>query len=171
MSEEQIDQIVQFYKTNTIFRLQKIIPIITERLEAELEKNGIPARVAARVKKPASLRGKLLKWAEPSSGKKERLSSPEATLLGLSDLAAVRVMTYTESDRSKVYDLATKIFKNPDNLKMNPITGVLQPDGVTITDCADLHVSGEFAVLGHEVMIQVDHFKVPKLWQSWLRTC
>lgn len=64
MSEEQIDQIVQFYKTNTIFRLQKIIPIITERLEAELEKNGIPARVAARVKKPASLRGKLLKWVE-----------------------------------------------------------------------------------------------------------
>lgn len=117
MSEEQIDQIVQFYKTNTIFRLQKIIPIVTERLEAELEKNGIPARVAARVKKPASLKGKLLKWAKPDSGKKERLISPEATLLEVSDLAAVRVMTYTESDRSKVYDLATKIFKSPDNLK------------------------------------------------------
>ncbi|MDA9265250.1 RelA/SpoT domain-containing protein [bacterium] len=117
MSEERIDQIVQFYKNNTMFRLRRIVPIITERLEIELERNGIPARVAARVKKPASLRGKLIKWAKPSSEKKGRVTTPEATLLELSDLAAVRVMTYTESDRSRVHDLVTKIFKSPDNLK------------------------------------------------------
>ena len=117
MSVEQVEEIVQFYRNNTRFRLEKLIPIIVECLEDELQRNTIPARVAARVKKPASLRAKLLKWIDPSSKNKERVTSPEATLLELSDLAAVRVMTYTERDRSKVYDLVTKIFKNPDGLK------------------------------------------------------
>ena len=117
MSVEQIDEIVQFYMHNTMFRLEKLIPIITECLEVELKRNGIPARVTARVKKPASVQGKLIKWTESSSKNKGRVTSPEATLLEMSDLAAVRVMTYTESDRSKVYDLVTKKFKNPDGLK------------------------------------------------------
>jgi ppGpp synthetase/RelA/SpoT-type nucleotidyltranferase len=117
MSVEQIDEIVQFYMHNTMFRLEKLIPIITECLEVELKRNGIPARVTARVKKPASVQGKLIKWTETSSKNKGRVTSPEATLLEMSDLAAVRVMTYTESDRSKVYDLVTKKFKNPDGLK------------------------------------------------------
>ena len=117
MSVEQIDEIVQFYMHNTMFRLEKLIPIITECLEVELKRNGIPARVTARVKKPASVQGKLIKWTESSSKNKGRVTSPEATLLEMSDLAAVRVMTYTESDRSRVYDLVTKKFKNPDGLK------------------------------------------------------
>ena len=117
MSVEQIDEIVQFYMHNTMFRLEKLIPIITECLEVELKRNGIPARVTARVKKPASVQGKLIKWTESSSKNKGRVTSPEATLLEMSDLAAVRVMTYTESDRSRVYDLVIKKFKNPDGLK------------------------------------------------------
>ena len=117
MSVEQIDEIVQFYMHNTMFRLEKLIPIITECLEVELKRNGIPARVTARVKKPASVQGKLIKWTESSSKNKGRVTSPEATLLEMSDLAAVRVMTYTESDRSRVYDLVTKKIKNPDGLK------------------------------------------------------
>ena len=117
MSVEQIDEIVQFYMHNTMFRLEKLIPIITECLEVELKRNGIPARVTARVKKPASVQGKLIKWTETSSKNKGRVTSPEATLLEMSDLAAVRVMTYTESDRSRVYDLVIKKFKNPDGLK------------------------------------------------------
>lgn len=116
MSVDQIEQIIQFYRNNTMFRLEKIIPIIVESLENQLKRNSIPARVAARVKKPASLRDKLIKWAECPKNK-VRITSPEATLQEMSDLAAVRVMTYTESDRSRVFDLVTKIFKNPDGLK------------------------------------------------------
>ena len=116
MSVEQVEKIVQFYRNNTRFRLEKLIPIIVECLEGELQRNKIPARVAARVKNPASVRGKLIKWSE-SSKNKRRVTSPEATLLEMGDLAAVRVMTYTESDRSRVYDLVTKIFECPDGLE------------------------------------------------------
>lgn len=112
MSQQQVDKIVQFYRMNTMFRLNEFVQIITERLEAELSNNGIPARVAARVKKPGSLRDKLL---DPK--RKVRISSPEATLREVSDLAAVRVMTYTERDRPKVTNLVKKIFKNPENIK------------------------------------------------------
>jgi len=116
MSEQQVEEIVQFYSNNTKFRLERLIPIIVECLEDALEKNSIPARVGARVKKPSSVRGKLIKWTE-SSKNKGRVTSPEATLNEMGDLAAVRVMTYTESDRSRVYDLVTKIFECPDGLK------------------------------------------------------
>ena len=112
MPQEQVEEIVQFYRMNTMFRLSPLVQIITERLEAELVNNGIPARVAARVKKPGSLRDKLL---DPES--KVRISSPEATLRQIGDLAAVRVMTYTERDRPKVTNLVKKIFKNPENIK------------------------------------------------------
>ena len=50
MSVEQVEEIVQFYRNNTRFRLEKLIPIIVECLEDELQRNNIPARVAARVK-------------------------------------------------------------------------------------------------------------------------
>lgn len=116
MSAQKIEEIVQFYEKNTKFRLEKLIPIVVDCLEFNLVKNNIPARVAARVKKPASVKGKLLKWTE-SSKNRRRITSPEATLLEMGDLAAVRVMTYTESDRSKVHDLVTKIFKCPDDLR------------------------------------------------------
>ena len=107
MSVEQIDEIVQFYMHNTMFRLEKLIPIITECLEVELKRNGIPARVTARVKKPASVQGKLIKWTESSSKNKGRVTSPEATLLEMSDLAAVRVMTYRRDTISFKLNLKT----------------------------------------------------------------
>lgn len=116
MPYEKVDKVVQFYKMNTMFRLTEIIQIVTEQLESELVKNGIPARVAARVKKPGSLRDKLIKW-DGDSKSKTRISSPEATLREVSDLAAVRVMTYTERDRPKVIDLVKKIFKSPEGIE------------------------------------------------------
>jgi ppGpp synthetase/RelA/SpoT-type nucleotidyltranferase len=116
ITKEKLEETISFYKMNTMFRLTKLIQIVTEQLEDELAKNGIPARVAARVKKPASLRDKIWKWRDDPA-KKEKFSYPEAILRNIGDLAAVRVMTYTENDRPKVADLVKKIFKSPEAIK------------------------------------------------------
>ena len=55
------------------------------------------------------------------------------------------------------------------SLKMSARTGILQSDGVTIADTGLLSGDDGSVVLSSEVMIQIDHFKVHKLWQSWLR--
>ena len=55
------------------------------------------------------------------------------------------------------------------SLKMIAKTGVLQADGVTIIDTGLLPGDDGSVVLSSEVVIQIDHFKVHKLWQSWLR--
>ena len=39
MSEEQVEEIVQFYRNNTRFRLERLIPIVVECLEDALERN------------------------------------------------------------------------------------------------------------------------------------
>ncbi len=116
MPHIQVDRVVEFYRMNTMFRLAKLIQVVTERLETELVKNGIPARVAARVKKPGNLRNKLLIWVDDPK-RKDRVSTPEETLCKVGDLAAVRVMTYTERDRPKVNDLVKKIFRSPEDIE------------------------------------------------------
>jgi ppGpp synthetase/RelA/SpoT-type nucleotidyltranferase len=116
MSEEHINKIISFYNKYSVFRLNELLPIIIKHLEFELKKNDIPARVAGRVKNPVSLKEKLLNWSN-NPKKKANISSPETTLKLVGDLCAVRVMTYTELDRSKVQNLVEKMFKSPDGIK------------------------------------------------------
>ena len=58
---------------------------------------------------------------------------------------------------------------NGATLEMGVHTGILQPDGVTVKYVETLPGLEEKGELSNELMIQIDHFKVPKLWQSWLR--
>jgi ppGpp synthetase/RelA/SpoT-type nucleotidyltranferase len=58
------NKIINFYNKYSVFRLNELLPIIIKHLEFELKKNGIPARVAGRVKNPASLKEKLLNWSK-----------------------------------------------------------------------------------------------------------
>ena len=64
MSDEHINKIINFYNKYSVFRLNELLPIIIKHLEFELKKNGIPARVAGRVKNPASLKEKLLNFID-----------------------------------------------------------------------------------------------------------
>ena len=54
-------------------------------------------------------------------------------------------------------------------LRMSSNTGILQADGVTIIDTGELPGIDDKEKLNHEVMIQIDYFKAPLLWQCWLR--
>lgn len=114
--DKKIEAAVDYYNKSYSDRLTKLIRVVTDKLEQELSAHDIPARVAARVKNPLSLQGKLEKWAEDAE-KKLRISSPQETLEHISDLAAVRVMTYTESDRSKVVKLVSEILQSPPNVE------------------------------------------------------
>jgi hypothetical protein len=58
---------------------------------------------------------------------------------------------------------------NGASLKMSVHTGILQADGVTVIYAETLAGLEDKRKLSNELMIQIDHFKVPKLWQSWLR--
>jgi len=110
-----IENIVGYYSRNFPDRLGKLIRAITTKIEAGLAKGEIPARVSARVKTPESLRGKLEKWQRDPS-KQDRIGGAEDTLRQISDLAAVRVMTYTESDRVRVVDLIESFFQSPEGV-------------------------------------------------------
>lgn len=108
----RVEQAVEFFKRNSPDRLGKLIRAVTEKIEAALLGEAIPARVASRIKSPGSLREKLIKWSQDPK-KQDRISEPEKTLEFVSDLAAVRVMTYTESDRERVTNLVSKLFSSP----------------------------------------------------------
>ena len=108
----EVSEIVEYYSRNFPDRLGKLIRVITTKIEAGLARDGIPARVASRVKTPESLRGKLEKWQSDPS-KKDRIGGAEETLRRISDLAAVRVMTYTESDRARVVSIIGSFFQSP----------------------------------------------------------
>ena len=110
-----IESIVDYYSRNFPDRLEKLIRAITAKIEAGLAKDGIPARVSARVKTPESLRGKLEKW-QRDPAKQDRIGNEEGTLRHISDLAAVRVMTYTESHRARVVDLIQSFFQSPEGV-------------------------------------------------------
>ncbi len=105
-----VSEVVEYYSRNFPDRLGKLIRAITTKIEAGLASENIPARVASRVKTPESLRGKLEKWQSDPS-KRDRIGGTEETLRRISDLAAVRVMTYTESDRARVVGIIESFFK------------------------------------------------------------
>ncbi|WP_370197054.1 GTP pyrophosphokinase family protein [Roseibium sp.] len=112
MAIEQISQLVDNYTRQDIDRLTKLVRAVIAKLEAELNQRSIPARVAGRVKNPSSLYGKLSNWADKPE--KSACFAPGSRITDhVRDLAAVRVMTYTERDRPKVADMIKDLFRSP----------------------------------------------------------
>ncbi len=92
-----------------IDRMSKLLLITIEKLESELKRHQIMARVSGRVKSKDSLARKLEKWSNDE--KKSALFKSKHDVFGIvGDLAAVRVMTYVEQDRERVATIARDIF-------------------------------------------------------------
>ena len=84
---------------------------VAAKIETALKQQGILARVASRVKRADSLRAKLIKWANDDD---IRIKGTVSEILAsVSDLAAARVMTYTEQDRAKVEEVIRELFDSP----------------------------------------------------------
>ena len=93
----------------SIDRLTKLVRITVERLEAELKRHKISARVSGRAKSQDSLQKKLENWAK-SPSKSPLFNSKHDVFAHVGDLAAVRVMTYVEQDRERVTAIVREIF-------------------------------------------------------------
>lgn len=113
--EDKILEVVEFYEQKEVDRLVKMTRFVTHQIEVALRKKQILARVAARVKSPGSLKTKLQKWStDKNKDKLQRLNgTPTEVLNSVSDLAAARVMTYTEQDRTTVAELVQELFDSP----------------------------------------------------------
>ncbi|WP_421477825.1 hypothetical protein [Agrobacterium tumefaciens] len=102
-----IDCTNEYHKS--IDRLAKLVRVAVERLEAELKRHKIMARVTGRVKSRDSLHKKLEKWSLQLN--KTGLFNTKHDVFSLvGDLAAIRVMTYVEQDRERVAAIAREIF-------------------------------------------------------------
>ena len=114
MKTEFINKTVETYM-ESIDRLAKLVRLITDKLEKDLNKEGILFRVSGRVKNPESLRGKLEKYMKDP--KKAKRIKSKGVFAEVGDLAAVRVMTYMENDRPKVAEIVKETFAHrPDQL-------------------------------------------------------
>lgn len=112
MNEEKIKSVLEFFESKEVDRLEKLVRFVTTKLEKALAERQILARVSSRVKSSQSLRGKLTKWI----GTEKELVlefDPQEILHKVNDLAAARVMTYTEKDRDAVAELVQEIFASP----------------------------------------------------------
>ena len=112
-----ITEIVQHYERNQFDRLVKLVQFITRKLESKLAEEGTLARVSARVKSSDSLYKKLEKWASDPKKAKRLKGDYESVLRRVNDLAAARVMAYTEADRDIVSRLVQKTFASPKEYK------------------------------------------------------
>lgn len=111
--EHKINETIQFFESKEVDRLEKLVRFVTNKLEKSLAEHQILARVSSRVKSSQSLRGKLDKWAGPSGKIPYLHLEPQEILHKINDLAAARVMTYTEKDRDAVAELVHEIFACP----------------------------------------------------------
>ncbi|WP_292671020.1 RelA/SpoT domain-containing protein [Mesorhizobium sp.] len=93
----------------SVDRLAKLVRVIVERLESELRRHQILARVSGRVKTRDSVSMKLDKWSRNVT-KSSLFGSKHDVFSLVGDLAAVRVMTYVEQDRERVSGIAKEIF-------------------------------------------------------------
>ena len=93
----------------SIDRMYKLLLITTEKLEAELKRHKIMARVSGRLKTRDTLARKLAKWSKDET-KSNLFKSKHDVFAIVGDLAAVRVMTYVEQDRERVAAIAREIF-------------------------------------------------------------
>ncbi|MBY3381688.1 GTP pyrophosphokinase [Rhizobium laguerreae] len=98
--------------SNSHDRMTKLVLFVVAQFERELKKRNIMARVTGRAKSIESLKGKLDKW---SSDRKRcaRFRARSDVFSCVSDLAGVRVMTYTERDREVVQQLIGELFASP----------------------------------------------------------
>lgn len=112
-NKKKIDEVLEFFESKEVDRLVKMIRLVTVRMEQELNEVEILARVSSRVKSTSSLRGKLQKWADDPEKVERLIGDPEQILARVSDLAAARVMTYTENDRDVVAEIAQRVFRSP----------------------------------------------------------
>ena len=71
----------------------------------------------------------------------------------------IDLLAYQEQVRQKA---AAQLMSPSNAFPLNAVTGILQPDGVTIKSDATIYGSDN-AVLDDEVLIQANHFKVPNL--------
>ena len=114
MTSTLIDNAIEAHM-GVIDRLAEFVHIVTNQLEKDLKKEGILSRVSGRIKNPESLRVKLEKYMT-SPKKAKRIKSAQDLLAAIGDLAAVRVMTYMESDRPRVAEIVRKAFAHrPDH--------------------------------------------------------
>ncbi|PDS29259.1 RelA/SpoT domain-containing protein [Rhizobium phaseoli] len=105
--EMVVDCTKEYHKA--IDRMYKLLLIATEKLETELKRHKIMARVSGRVKTRDSLARKLAKWSGDET-KKSLFTSKHDVFSVVGDLAAIRVMTYVEQDRERVASIAREIF-------------------------------------------------------------
>ena len=77
----------------------------------------------------------------------------------------IDILAYQDQLRQKA---AAELINPANAYFLSAVTGVLQPDGVTIKSDAKIDGSDD-AVLDDEVLIQANHFKVPNLWRQWLQ--
>lgn len=110
--EQKVNETIQFFESKEVDRLEKLVRFVTTKLERALAERQILARVSSRVKSSQSLRGKLTKWAGTDKEPDLQLE-PQEILHKVNDLAAARVMTYTEKDRDAVAELVDEIFTCP----------------------------------------------------------
>lgn len=111
--ENKIAEVVEFYEQKEVDRLVKMTRFVTHKIEVLLRKKKILARVASRVKSADSLQAKLEKWSTDKNKCQRLNGSPTEVLRAVSDLAAARVMTYTEQDRATVAEVVQELFDSP----------------------------------------------------------
>jgi len=118
LSQSELDELIEKHLEvylNGRAKLEKMVPLVVEKLENALAEEGILAKVSGRVKTKNSLRGKLRGWAADKD-RAERLSDDQDVFHTAGDLAAVRVMTYMETDRDRVTRLIPELFANAAHL-------------------------------------------------------
>ena len=112
-------KIIQLYERNQFDRLVKMVQFVRVKLETRLAQEGLLARLTARVKSSESLRKKLEKWSEDPKKAARLEGDGELVLRNVSDLAAARVMAYTEADRGTVCGLVQECFSSPSEYEKN----------------------------------------------------
>lgn len=89
---------------------EKLARFVSDKCDREIIKaNTLRASVTFRAKKPQKLRGKLQKKYRVDPG----ISTADAALQRVTDLAGVRISTYLEGDRARVVEEIAKIFDGP----------------------------------------------------------
>ncbi|MFT4090542.1 MAG: RelA/SpoT domain-containing protein [Asticcacaulis sp.] len=114
MSRQLVNACVAEYSRSSD-RLIKLVQFVVQKLETELKKHQIMARVSGRVKTRTSLENKLETWVE-NPEKAARLQRASDIFNVVGDLAAVRVMTYVEDDRKTVAEIVMKLFDTPNHI-------------------------------------------------------
>ena len=115
--QKKIKETIAFFESKEVDRLEKLVRFVTRKLEKSLVEHQILARVSSRVKSSQSLQYKLEKWADTPDKKANLDLDPQEILHKMNDLAAARVMTYTEKDRDAVAELTQEIFICPGGFK------------------------------------------------------